>query len=298
MQTAILRVGDASLLVTPDGKPLPHKDAEQPTFHIMPKLFNTGAGIGLENITLYGAHVLAFGKSGDDEKDYINVLPKDVRLTNPCPNIRYVIAGTADRKMGWDIPLDPSKPPQQLRLWWLLETQTDSTIIEHYIDLEFELTQRGNVFSMASLNFAVGEGPRAVSFVDPEQACEFFTRNDPAYQIGYKGADLIIRQSNKIQSCAWSDLGLEEFEEMVHLRDMTPVDKHLAKINYIIIAVGFQNSFHIFDQRCPPPVGTHFNPLIFHELPQTLNQIEMGRIAWQLKQGNSPFGPLCLHLID
>jgi len=25
--------------------------------------------------------------------------------------------------------------------------------------------------------------------------------------------------------------------------------KHLAKINYIIIAVGFQNSFHIFDQR-------------------------------------------------
>ncbi|KAI9132811.1 HNH endonuclease [Acaryochloris sp. CCMEE 5410] len=27
------------------------------------------------------------------------------------------------------------------------------------------------------------------------------------------------------------------------------IDKHLAKINYIIIAVGFQNSFHIFDQR-------------------------------------------------
>ncbi|BDM83185.1 hypothetical protein [Acaryochloris marina] len=256
MQTAILRVGDASLLVTPDGKPLPHKDAEQPTFHIMPKLFNTGAGIGLENITLYGAHVLAFGKSGDDEKDYINVLPKDVRLTNPCPNIRYVIAGTADRKMGWDIPLDPSKPPQQLRLWWLLETQTDSTIIEHYIDLEFELTQRGNVFSMASLNFAVGEGPRAVSFVDPEQACEFFTRNDPAYQIGYKGADLIIRQSNKIQSCAWSDLGLEEFEEMVHLRDMTPVDTFHTHLEEFASDACIEMPPHILKQAIQDAIWT------------------------------------------
>lgn len=46
MQTAISRVGDASLLVTPDGKPLPHKDAEQPTFHIMPKRLTQVLGLG------------------------------------------------------------------------------------------------------------------------------------------------------------------------------------------------------------------------------------------------------------
>lgn len=223
MQTAKQKIGDSYLLVTPDGKPVPHKDAEQPTFHIMPKLYNPCSDIGLEEITLFSADMLPFGKSGNVETDYLNVLPKDVRLTNPMPNISYVVAGIQERKMGWEIPIDTSQPPQQLRLWWLVETSTEDIIIEHYLDLEFELTQQGNVFSMESLNYARGDDPRAVSCIDPGQAREFFTRNDPSYQIGYLDDRVIIRQSNTIRSCAWSDLGLEEFENAVYLRDTEPV---------------------------------------------------------------------------
>lgn len=224
MQTAIAKIGDASLLVTADGLPLPHKDAEQPTFHVMPRLYAPYIDIGLENITLFGAHILPFGKSGEAEDHYIDILPDDVRLTNPYPNIGYIVAGTSERKMGWEIPLDPSKPPQKLNLWWLVETSAYDLIIEHLFNLDIDSTPRGNVFSMASLDFARGNGPRAVSFFHPEDAGELLHRNDPAYEIGYLGESLIIRQSNKIQSCAWSDLGLEEFENMVHLRDQTPVE--------------------------------------------------------------------------
>ncbi|KAI9129459.1 hypothetical protein [Acaryochloris sp. CCMEE 5410] len=223
MQTAIQKIGDTSLLVTPDGKPIPHKDAEQPTLHIMPKLYIPYSDIGLGNITLFGASVLPFGKNGEQGKDFINILPEDVRLTHPVPNIRFVIAGTSDRRMGWEIPIDPNRPPQQIQLLWWVETSTEDRIIEHYFDLEFELTQQGNVFSMASLNFAVGEEPRAVSFIDPRDVSEASTRNDPSYQIGYLDDRVIIRQSNQIRSCAWSDLGLEEFENAVYLRDTEPV---------------------------------------------------------------------------
>lgn len=224
MQTAMQKIGDSYLLVTPDGKPVPHKDAEQPTFHILPQIYSPDSSIGLKDITLLGVEVLF--KSQDGGYHGVNVMPDHVKLTHPYPNASYTVAGTSERKMGWDIPLDISNPPQQIRMRWAIKRFIQTIqILNHYVELEFELTKMGNVFSMHShsLHSSSSEGAMPIGFTNPNDAKDCFTREDETYQIGYDQDELVIYQSNKIRSCAWSDLGLEEFENMVHLRDMTPV---------------------------------------------------------------------------
>ncbi|MGR3280750.1 hypothetical protein ACSYAD_37470, partial [Acaryochloris marina NIES-2412] len=65
-------------------------------------------------------------------------------------------AGTAERKMGWDIPLDLDAPPKWLDLTWEVQMPSDSShpvlTIYHRFTLNFILTQQGHVFSMDQAN--------------------------------------------------------------------------------------------------------------------------------------------------
>ncbi|MGR3280747.1 hypothetical protein ACSYAD_37455, partial [Acaryochloris marina NIES-2412] len=65
-------------------------------------------------------------------------------------------AGTAERKMGWDIPLDLDTPPKWLDLTWEVKMPPDSShpvlTIYHRFTLNFILTQQGQVFSMDQAN--------------------------------------------------------------------------------------------------------------------------------------------------
>ena len=144
MQTAITKIGDAHLLVTSDGKPVPHKDSETPVFHVQPQLFNPYCDIGPSDISL-----VEVALAPHDSTKPVSVLPQDVTVRQPYPNEDYYVAGTAERKMGWDIPLDLDAPPKWLDLTWEVQMPPGSShpilTIYHRFILEFIPTQQGYV---------------------------------------------------------------------------------------------------------------------------------------------------------
>ncbi|MGR3280494.1 hypothetical protein ACSYAD_36180, partial [Acaryochloris marina NIES-2412] len=103
MQTAIQKIGDTHLLITPDGKPVPHKDSGSPVLHILPELFNPYREIGLSHITLVTATLAPHDSTSPVS---VSVLPKDVVIRQPYPSASYCVAGTSARKMGWEVPID------------------------------------------------------------------------------------------------------------------------------------------------------------------------------------------------
>ncbi|NJM67531.1 MAG: hypothetical protein HC851_18595 [Acaryochloris sp. RU_4_1] len=223
MQTAIKRIGDTHLLVTPDGKPVPHKDSETPIFHILPELFNPYFDIGLSDITLVTAEILPQGLT-----EPISVLPKDVTVRQPYPSEDYYVAGTAERKMGWDVPIDLDAPPKWLNLTWEVQLPPDSEqqirTIDHRFILEFNPTQQGHVFSMGQANTFYDRNARAISFVSLNSIDDSFTKGDPSFKscvMNYPHG-LAFYQTLKLNSCAWSDLICTEIEQMVLERDIEP----------------------------------------------------------------------------
>ncbi|WP_262562646.1 hypothetical protein [Acaryochloris sp. CCMEE 5410] len=163
MQVAIAKIGDSHLLVTPDGKPVPHKDSDTPLFHILPRLYNPFKNIGLDRISLSSAKIFLPGS-----KEPISVLPEEVVIRRPYPNVTMCVAGTSDRKMGWSIPLEMDNLPEWLRLEWLIQLpvkcEHNLMTIHHQFKLDFNLTQQGHVFSMDQTSTFYDPNARAVSF--------------------------------------------------------------------------------------------------------------------------------------
>lgn len=225
MQTAIAKIGDTHLLVTPDGKPLPHKDSESPVFHILPQLYNPYEDISLSNITLVCAEVVP-----QDSTQSISVLPEDVVVRQPYPNANYYVAGTTDRKMGWDIPVDVDAPPKWLDFRWEVQMPPDSPAaqetltISHRFILEFNLTQQGHVFSMDQSDTFYDKNARAISFVAVDDIDESFTKGDKSFR-SYRmdcPYGLTFYQTLRLNSCAWSDLICMSEEGVTLLRDIEP----------------------------------------------------------------------------
>ncbi|ABW32348.1 hypothetical protein [Acaryochloris marina] len=232
MQVAIAKIGDATLLVTPDGKPVPHKDTEQPTFHIQPQLFNPYCDIGLSDISLVGATI-----APHDSTKPVSVLPKDVTIRQPYPNENYYVAGMAERKMGWDIPLDLDAAPKWLDLTWEVRTPSDIEhsilTIYHRFTLEFILTQQGQVFSMDQANTFYDPNARTISHISLNHIDDSFTKGDKSFKSYRMDSPhgLAFYQTLILNSCAWSDLICTAQEDVTLLRDIEPAQSFQTHID-------------------------------------------------------------------
>lgn len=223
MQTAIAKIGNASLLVTPDGKPVPHKDSETPVFHVQPQLFNPYCDINLSDISLVEATLAPHNST-----EPISVLPKDVMVRQPYPNENYYVAGTAEWKMGWNIPLDLDALPQWLDLTWEVRMPSDLDhpvlTIYHRFILEFNLTQQGHVFSMDQADTFYDLNARAISFISLKSIDDSFTKGDKSFKsyVMEYPYGLAFFQTLILNSCAWSDLVSTGIEDIVLERDIEP----------------------------------------------------------------------------
>lgn len=223
MQVAIAKIGDAHLLVTPDGKPVPHKDSDIPIFHILPKLYNPYCDINLSDISLVEATLTPQGST-----ESISVLPEDVVVRQPYPNENYYAAGTSVRKMGWDVVLDLDTLPQWLDLAWLIqmppEVEEQVLTINHRFILEFNLTQQGHVFSMDQADTFYDPNARAISFISLKSIDDSFTKGDKSFKsyVMEYPYGLAFFQTLILNSCAWSDLVCTGIEDMVLERDIEP----------------------------------------------------------------------------
>ncbi|NJN39299.1 MAG: hypothetical protein HC790_12270 [Acaryochloridaceae cyanobacterium CSU_3_4] len=229
MQTAIAKIGDTHLLVTPDGKPLPHKDSESPVFHILPKLYNPYCDINLSDITLATAEVFPQGSTKPT-----SVIPDGVVVRQPYPDENVYVAGTSDKKMGWAIPVEMGSLPERLRLKWQVKlppgSDADVMVILHQFKLQFNLTQQGHVFSLDQTSTFYDPNARAISFMSLDNIDEGFTKGDESFK-SYKTVDpygLGFFQSLNLNSCAWSDLISTGIEELVLERDIEPATEFMS----------------------------------------------------------------------
>jgi hypothetical protein len=229
MQIAAQEINNTILLVTPDGNPIPHKDCEDWSLHILPQLYtHAGANVKLirAELTIRTEHSKPFNWPSFTRYD---VLPPDVTVRCPYESSRYYVAGTCDRKMGWEYPLQPNQTWAELKLRWLVAIEAKSWNTEHRITFHLTPTQQGHIYSMQSANYSFGKNARAIALFDEISDTEFFTKGDQSYKIRrYHSPDGVnnvkITQTLNLLSHAWSDVPkVQATEETTLLRDVKPV---------------------------------------------------------------------------
>lgn len=269
MQTAIQKIGDTHLLVTPDGKPIPHKNSDTPLFHIFPRLYNPFKNIGLNDIRLSKADLFLPGS-----KEPISVLPEEVVIRRPYPNVTMCVAGTSDRKMGWSIPLEMDNLLEWLRLEWLIQLpvkcEHNLMTIHHQFKLDFNLTQQGHVFSMDQTSTFYDPNARAVSFLDLDDIDESFTKGDESFKPYVLdescGFGFAYFQTLNLTSCAWSDLICDQIEDMALERDVKPatefttyIEAHHNNACCEILAADLYNAIRLAREVIVPEEAIYFN---------------------------------------
>ena len=138
MQIAQQKIGDTSILVTPDGNPVTHKDSEDYVLHIFPRLYAPYDDVGCDNLALIGAQVQ------NHDGSMIDVLPNEVVVRSPYPNRCFHVAGTPEHRMGWTIPVDLERLPKGVRFRWKYTENPDrpshgiQKTITHVIDFKLE----------------------------------------------------------------------------------------------------------------------------------------------------------------
>lgn len=231
MQTAVQRIGDTYLLVTPDGRPIPHQDCEDWTLHILPKILVKFQGADVKlieaELKVRTTHPRSFLRYSFSRH---NVLPPDVTIRQPLPNANYYLAGTLSRKMGWEFQLQDNQTWAELVLRWLVTDGLQGWDVKHRITFNLEPTQQGHLYSMQSANYAFGDNARAIALLDPSQADNFFTKGDPSFKIKASNRAeedvlrLDISQTLDLKSHAWSDVpDVKDCEETTLLRDVNQV---------------------------------------------------------------------------
>ncbi|NJM67633.1 MAG: hypothetical protein HC851_19160 [Acaryochloris sp. RU_4_1] len=223
MQTAVTYVDSAFVPVRADGQPIEKKDADTWTLHILPKLYipegHIGGNLPCDAIQLTECSL----KLGDKT---INVMPSEVVVRRPYPNGDYYAAGTAERKLGWDVEISGELTHCQLNQSWLIGAnypQTDlfPCSIQHRIDLVLVATEKGHVFSLNQTDYFYDPNARAIGGVLPKHInSRHFLKGNKDYAIRREGRTVSIEQKVELSSCAWSDLLLlEQIEEMKLCRD-------------------------------------------------------------------------------
>jgi len=232
VKTAIAKLGNSAVLVGADGSIVLHQDAEEWTFHLMPMLYLPCAAyhkIPPANISLK-IECLELWDS---------LIPVDgIIIRQPYPNPDYFVAGTRSHKMGWSVELPSHLQELHLVLnWEFSDLALEKLLIlrvQHRLELAFVPTEMGHVFSMDNPYFARSGVARAITVVAEEDVSHFIAEGlngTYCFERDYEDFNrVIINQTLIIPSCLWSDLGLEEFEEIKLLRDVKPATSF---VNYV-----------------------------------------------------------------
>ena len=232
MKYAIASLGDSFVLVTADGNPVPHKDEPEWTFHILPKLYlpNFSDIEPPETIKLK----VSSPELGDAARPNTEIV-----VRQPYPNPDYYVAGTTERKMGWEVKLTSDFTTIHLVFDW--EFSADGCLIwdtgiyklTHELTFKLQQTSQGHVYSM-DMPFRKNQFSSSISKpIAVLDECDFepFIRDgDPNqfYSFQYiPEPDLenriLIKQSLTLPSCAWSNIIIDSIEELRLLRDVKPV---------------------------------------------------------------------------
>lgn len=234
MQIAVQKIGDSSVLVTPDGQPIPYVDCDDWTLHLMPQILIKRR---VSSVSLIRANLKlrtdGAGLLGLPQITFHNVLPIDVQVTQPCPNESFYVAGSRDRKMGWEFPLRENQTWAELSLTWQVH-QNQVWIIHHRIQFNLEHTQQGHLFSMASANTMFGINSRnakAIAHFDESSVGHTFAKSDDSFHYRFDRSHFRIdfEQTLDLQSHAWSDVPhLELFEDQTQLHNIEPAKTFLT----------------------------------------------------------------------
>jgi hypothetical protein len=232
MNTALEKIGDSYLLVNADGSLVPAKDSETYKLVIIPQLYIPRCSIqgiiDCSRTSLFSASMIA-------NKISIDILPNDVKVRQPLPNGQYYIAGTSDRKIGWEIDA-PDVSELQVEFNWDVIGVLDCLPcrVVHKINIKLEKTISGHVFSFDETAFALSPNSRAVAFISPEDETEFFHKGTPSRfevrECQNKSFLIEIIQDVILPSKAYSDLMSDVFEETELLRDQP----HIVKFNNFV----------------------------------------------------------------
>lgn len=215
MKTAVEKLGSSYLLVNADGNPVPNKDSDRYKLHVIPKLYipftKSGDGFTKDSISLVSANLII-------DNELINILPENLLIRQPYPNGEYYVAGTIDRKIGWEIDA-PDADLVQIEFKWEVHRNSEflPCKISHKIILNLCKSKQGHVFSFDESDFAGSPVPRIVGFIDPSDESDFFHKGVPS-TIAKNNCDLIgfkveITQDVTLTSKAYSDLMFDTFEQ-------------------------------------------------------------------------------------
>jgi hypothetical protein len=221
MNTALEKIGDSYLLVNTEGSPVPQKDSEIYKLVIIPKMYipkdSIQGVIDCSQVSLLSALMIA-------KETSIDILPDGTKVRQPLPNNQYYIAGTSDRKIGWEIDA-PDVDELQLEFCWDVVGVLGCLPcrVVHKINIKLEKTIAGHVFSLDETDFVLSKNPRATSFINPENETEFFHKGNPSQfkvrKCQEKSFLLEITQNIVLSSKSYSDLMTDALEEIELLRD-------------------------------------------------------------------------------
>lgn len=210
MKHAMMETAAGPKVVRADGtEPRPF-DADRPVLHLLPQLLvPKGMSLRPNRMT---CHVEASG----------HPIPQLV-VRQPMPNRRYCVAGTADTRYGFMIPLAGGGPSEMpITITWTLPWDDVGEIfgqamVRHDILLRLVPTDRGQVYSMDVMSHSWWrrhETPpmhrQPWSTFDPDVLPN---GRRPAWR-GIDGAAFVMREELEVPAGLLSDIwGVQEFED-------------------------------------------------------------------------------------
>jgi hypothetical protein len=215
MKTVIEKIGSAYLHVNADGTPVSHKDAEKYRLHIVPKLFIPNADVDCELI-------LAKMTVGEE---VFNIKPDVTIIRQPLLNSDYYVAGTSDRKIGWEIEA-PDAESINIEFEWDVLGRWQCMIF-HKIYINLNKSIQGHVFSFDETDLAMCPEQRIMGFVYASDAKKEYFHKGNQYAIETFEDNQVVKISQDVTltSKAYSDGMSDVFEDMELLRDQPHITK-------------------------------------------------------------------------